>query len=549
MGTLELLYFGIVRFLLPIISLLIFLFCARTVLHKLKRKTLAKFAIESYQDVVEIKSTECIIGRGLMCDVRIKRSDIKKQHALLSLTDYGFKIAPIDEGNKLFVNDYLVEDEAYLQSGDKIRIGNTVLQIAINPAISPKAKAKSDKAAKSSRLCSAMLLTVLQLLCGIAYLLHDFNNLKSIAIAFGGIIAVEWIYTLIRGFKSNIGVEITAFFLTTVGLCISAGATPDMLIKKFVFFAVGLTLFLILSALLTNVELIEKLILPVSILAIALLLINLAIGTDLNGARNWIIIGGISFQPSEFVKVAFVFVSACSLHKMMKTANLIQFLGFVGICMVALAIMRDFGTAAVYFATMLVVLSLRLCDVKFIAFLGGSAALAFGVLIKFIPYISARFATYRHVWEYANSGGYQQTRTMMSIASGGLFGLGAGNGTLKQVAASDTDLVFGMVAEEFGLIFAVIVALIPILYLVYAAVSIPRTRSIYYGVTAAAAASMFIIQTALNIFGSVDLLPLTGVTVPFVSNGGSSMLASWMLLAFIKTAGSRIITLEKKGAA
>jgi cell division protein FtsW (lipid II flippase) len=287
----------------------------------------------------------------------------------------------------------------------------------------------------------------------------------------------------------------------------------------------------------------------VRVLAVLLLLTNLALGTSLNGARNWIIIGGVSFQPSEFVKVAFVFVSACSLDRMIKTKNIMSFLAFTGVCLISLAIMRDFGTAAVYFATLLVILSLRLCDIKFIVALGGGAAVCFGALIKVIPYISARFATYRHAWEYANSSGYQQTRTMMSIASGGLFGLGAGNGTLSSVSAADTDLVFGMVAEEFGLIVALVVALIPIIYLIYAAVCIPRTRSIYYGVTAAAAAAMFIIQTALNIFGSVDLLPLTGVTVPFVSNGGSSMLASFMLLAFIKTAGSKIITLEKKEGA
>lgn len=548
MGTVELIYFGVIRFILPVISLLILFISAKTVLHGLKRKTLAKFAVESYAEVIEVKSSESIIGSGIMCDVRIKRGGINRQHALLSLTDYGFKITPMAEDCKLYVNDYLVEGEAYLQSGDKLKLGNTVLQIAINPAINPKAKAKSDKSAKSGRLCSALLLTVFQVLCGIAFILHSPKELNSIAIAFGGTLILEWVYMLIRGFKTNLGVEISAFFMSTVGLCICAGATPDDLIKKFVFLACGFVLYILLMLVLSNVELVEKLAIPVGALAVLLLFTNLAIGTSLNGAKNWIIIGGMSFQPSEFVKVAFVFVSACSLDKMIKTKNLMSFLAFSGVCLVSLAIMRDFGTAAVYFVTLLVVLSLRLCDIKIIAALGGSALLCFGALIKIIPYISERFATYLHAWEYANTSGYQQTRTMMSIASGGLFGLGAGNGTLGTVSAADTDLVFGMVAEEFGLIVALVVALIPIIYLIYAAVCIPRTRSIYYGVTAAAASAMFIIQTALNIFGSVDLLPLTGVTVPFVSNGGSSMLASFMLLAFIKTAGSKIITLEKKEA-
>lgn len=547
MGTVELVYFSVARFMLPVISLLFLIFCLKTVLHKLHRKTLAKFAIENYSDVVEIKSTECIIGRGLMCDVRIKRSDIKKQHALLSLTDYGFKIAPLAKENKVYVNDYLVQDEAYLQSGDKVKVGSATLQIAVNPAINPKAKAKSDKAVKSSRLCAALMLTLFQLLSGIAYILHDPKNIETIAVAFGGIMAIEWIYLAVRRFKNNVEIELTALFMSTVGFGICAGATPDLLIKKFIFFAVGLVLFIFFTLLLKNLELVEKLIIPVCILAIGLLVLNLVIGTDLNGSRNWIIIGGVSVQPSEFCKVAMVFVSACSLDKMLKTRSLMQFLCFSGICMLSLAIMRDFGTAATYFVALLVVLCLRLCDIKIIALLGGGAALAIAAVINFIPYISARFATYRHAWEYASSGGYQQTRTMMSIASGGLFGLGPGNGNLQHVSAADTDLVFGIIGEELGLIIAVVVALLPILYLIYSALCIPRTRSIYYGITSAASATIFVVQTALNLFGSVDLLPLTGVTVPFISNGGSSILANWLLLAFIKSAGNNLVRLEKGG--
>lgn len=514
--------------------------------HGRKRKTLARFAVESYKDIVEIKSTECIIGKGFLCDVRVRGVSVAAQHAALTLTDYGFKITPLSPENKIYVNNCPVPHEAYLNSGDKITIGGQVLQIAINPAINTKARLKGDKNAKQCRICNALLLTLFQLFAAFGYVTDRPENAKYILAAFGGIAACEWIYFAIRGFSKNVGVEIIGFFLTSVGFCVSASVEPTALIKKAVFFLVGFLLFILLGLMLNNLSLVEKLAVPVMVAAIGLLLFNVIFGVSVYGSRNWIIIGGFSFQPSEFVKVAMVFVSACSLEKMMKLKNIISYLVFVFCCLVSLALMRDFGTAAVYFITLLVILCLRLCDIKFVAALGGMAILGSALIIQIFPYISARFATYRHAWEYASSGGYQQTQTMMSIASGGLLGLGPGTGTLHNIPAADTDLVFGMVAEEWGLIFAVTVALMFVLLVIYSAVCIPRTRSIYYAITACGASSMFIFQTALNIFGSVDLLPLTGVTIPFVSNGGSSMLACWMLLSFIKTAGDKFVVLTAK---
>ncbi|MEE1127354.1 MAG: FtsW/RodA/SpoVE family cell cycle protein, partial [Acutalibacteraceae bacterium] len=126
---------------------------------------------------------------------------------------------------------------------------------------------------------------------------------------------------------------------------------------------------------------------------------------------------------------------------------------------------------------------------------------------------------------------------MIAIGSGGLFGVGGGKGNLDLVAASDTDLVFGFVAEEWGLIVGLACVAALIIFALYAVKRAAFTYSVYYSIAAAAAAGMFLFQAALNIFGSTDLLPLTGVTLPLISNGGSSMLASMGMLAFIKSAG------------
>ena len=141
--------------------------------------------------------------------------------------------------------------------------------------------------------------------------------------------------------------------------------------------------------------------------------------------------------------------------------------------------------------------------------------------------------------EYSSAGGYQQARTLTAISSGGLLGTGPGGGFLKRVAAADTDLVFGMMCEECGLITAVFAVLCIIALSAFAIRSAMSCRSSFYMIAACSATTMLIFQTALNVFGCTDLLPLTGVTFPFVSNGGSSMLLSWGLIAFLKAADTR----------
>jgi len=541
------LYWGIVRFILPILALAILLLNVKTILHKLKRKTLARFAVESYSDIVEIKSAECIIGSSIFCDVRLKSSSVAKQHALLTLTEYGFKLTPTSEENKVYVNGYQVEQEAFLQSGDKIRVGSTILQIAINPAISVKARAKSDATSKKCRLWSAFLLTLFQLFCCGGFILKDISSAAIIFGVFGGLAVIEWMYLLIRGFKSNVEIELSALFLTTIGLCVSAASGMEAFLKQGFFALAGIVLFILLGLVISKLDIIEKLQIPVAVLSVSLLCFNIFFGVYVNGSKNWISIGPVSFQPSELIKVSLVFISACALDKLMSIKSLTTFLGFSFFCLAALAYMRDFGTAVVYFGAMLIILSLRLCDLKIVLGIAGGAAVAGLGIINFIPYVGDRFATYLHAWEFADSGGYQQAQTMMGASAGGLFGMGGGNGDLVDVFAADTDLVFGIIAEELGLIVALVAVLHFALFVIHAAICIPRTRSIYYAVTASAAAGIFMFQTALNMFGSLDLLPLTGVTMPFVSVGGSSMLAAWMLLCFIKAGGTYTVALKSKG--
>lgn len=173
-------------------------------------------------------------------------------------------------------------------------------------------------------------------------------------------------------------------------------------------------------------------------------------------------------------------------------------------------------------------------------FLLVASAIGAGLMVlRFKPYVLARFNTWLHAWEFPDAGGYQQVRTMTAGSSGGLLGLGAGEGWLHKVAAADTDLVFGILQEEWGLIIGLLSILCIVSMSFFAVKSIKAGRSTYYTICACAATSLFTFQTILNVCGSVDILPLTGVTFPFVSNGGTSMIVSWALLSFLKSADTR----------
>lgn len=358
------------------------------------------------------------------------------------------------------------------------------------------------------------------------------------------LIVVEWAYLIFfytAFHRRNFELEVIAFFLCSTGIATIGSIDAGAALKQCFMIIAGVIAYIVLVFLLGNVDLCMKLRLPVAIAAIALLLVNLVIAKTTNGARNWIEIFGITFQPSEFVKIAFIFVGAATLEKIQTSKNIFAYIGFSVACVGTLILIKDFGTALIFFVTFLIIAFMTSGDIKTIILAVASAVLGAGIVLKYKSYVTKRFAVYRHVWEadYYNTSGYQQTRTLVGLASGGLLGLGIGNGNTRNVYASTTDLIFGVICEEWGFIFAVILVLSFAAIAVSALVNSIAARSTFYSIAAVAGAGMLLFQTALNIFGITDVLPLTGVTLPFVSQGGSSMICCWAVLAYIKASDVR----------
>lgn len=389
------------------------------------------------------------------------------------------------------------------------------------------------------------LLSLFQLITGVqaASANEDFS-VKAIA-SIGILIIAEWVYvtalyTIMH--RRNFELEFIAFFLSGVGLAVIGSVNPDACFKQLLITVCSVIAFTVFVFILGDVDLCMKLRTPVAIGAVILLLINLVLGTEKYGARNWISIGSFTLQPSEFVKVAFIFVGAATLEKIQTSKNIIRFIIFSVICVGALILMRDFGAALIFFVTFLIIAFMNSGDIKTIGLAVSAAGLGGAIVIKYKSYVTARFSVYRHIWEDPYGKGYQQTHILTGIASGGLLGLGIGKGNIRNYFDDYliyTDDVFGIICEEWGYIFGVILVLSFAAIAVSALVNSIAARSTFYSIAAVAGAGMLLFQTALNIFGITDVLPLTGVTLPFVSQGGTSMMSCWAVLAFIKASDVR----------
>ena len=496
---------------------------------------------------VPINHWENIIGRGKKSDIIIDDPGISRIHGTLCRDDSGkWMYRDLGSKNGAIINGHQVDadERVEVKPGDSMILGMTnctIFPMSLEERRNNMEMRKMDTIMLSP-WTSLIALSIFQMLAlmQLKISLGD-QFVTTVAVSFIGLCAVMWGYVLLLVMMKRKGFEMEtiAFFLSTLSLAVTATKYPENVLKQFIAIVIGLGLFFVMCAMLRNLNRAKSLRNLMYIGAAALLVFNLIFATPRFGANNWVVIGGLTFQPSEFVKLAFIWAGAASLDELLEKKNSLIFMLFSGFCFCCLALMGDFGTAIIFFVTFLVISFLRSGDFTKLILIVGVAFVGGLMVLKFISYIADRFAVWGHVWEYADSLGYQQTRTMSAAASGGLVGVGSGGGWLKDIPASETDLVFGLLSEEWGLVIAILAVLSIITLSVFAVRSVWAGRSTYYTIAACSAMSMFLFQTILNVFGSVDLFPLTGVTFPFVSCGGTSMIASWGLLAFLKAADTR----------
>ena len=541
LGTLAM----VARFVLPVFALVVLYRCVRSMLSGRADPEIWGYLVTPKGEVSQLRHWECIIGRARSSDVRLNFEDVASVHAVLMRNDKGeWHIHDLSRGGGVHLNGKQLDQTEQLVDGDIIRCGKHMLKFATNTEQHRALQERKREVAgwKINAGTTLFFLTLCQLLLMLEfYVSLDDEHRITALLAFFALILVQWLcYLVMRTLdRSGYEPETLAFFLCTLGLSVCATATPDELVRQTILLIAGVVLFFLFGWWLRDLNHVKAMRWPLAFLSLALLVLNLAAAQEMFGAKNWITVAGFSLQPSELIKVAYIYVGATTLDQMFRSKSILYFIGFSAICVGGLALMGDMGAALVFFATFLVIAFLRSGSIATVLLAVGGAAMAGMLVLSIKPYVARRFATWGHVWEDVNGAGYQQTRALSAAASGGLFGQGAGNGWLKHIVAANTDMVFAMVCEELGLIIAVFSMLSIIALAIFTVKDAARNRSSYYVIAGCAAVTMMMVQMALNVFGSLDILPFTGVTFPFVSRGGSSMLSCWMLLAFIKSADTR----------
>lgn len=292
---------------------------------------------------------------------------------------------------------------------------------------------------------------------------------------------------------------------------------------------------------------------------IGVLILSILLFTGSRGM--WIDLGFITIQPSEFIKPFFVLVFATSLialnnkHKVLFLHVVYDnwiLIALTGIIILLQWWCRDLGSLPTFAAVAGCGLLMRLCypkaklSKKLIIGICIGAAVVIAVALKFAPgYVQQRLNV--DIWADQHGDGWQQCQALIAIAEGGWFGKGPGHGRLYKVPAADTDIIFSSISEEWGMLAALLAVFMILLLIITAIINTPR--SYFHTTLSVGAASVFIVQMALNIFGSCNLIPFTGVTLPFISQGGSSMLACGIIAGFLKAGQAMIYYVPPKPTA
>ena len=537
-------YIGFLRLAVPVLTLLLLLRCVLPLLTFKREPEIWAWLNMADGSQVPITHWETVIGRSKTSDVTIDVSTVSRNHAVLTRYDDGsWTISDAGSKGGTFVNDRQIQICA-LKPRDRINIGG--VEMNLQPITSRQevrqAELRTKAASGWDNVTNLMLLTLLQGMMLMGFLLRgELEDFVNILQGFGGIVLCQWIlylfYCIIQ--RKSFEVETIAFFLCTMGMAAIATVKPGETVKQLCAMILGVVLFLILGWSLRDLERAKRIRYLATVAGVAFLMVTLLFGTEYYGAKNWLIIGGMSLQPSELSKVCFVFAGASTMDRIMTKRNLVLFIGYSVLICGLLALMNDFGTALVFFCAFLVIAYLRSGSMGTVALAVTALGFAGVIALKIAPHALQRFATWRHVWEDPLVGGYQQTRALMCIASGGLFGLGPEGGLLQYVFAADSDIVFATIGEEWGLLMAVMTVLCIAALALFVIRTARVARSSFYSIGGCTAAAVLVIQTILNCLGTVDILPFTGVTFPFVSNGGTSMIGAWGLLAFVKAADTR----------
>ena len=343
------------------------------------------------------------------------------------------------------------------------------------------------------------------------------------------------------------------FTLSGIGITFVTRLQPDASLGQVVFLFLGVALMVGTLAVVKNLEVVKRYKYVLGIAGIILLVLPMFIGTEIYGSKLWIKIGGFQFQPGEFAKVLIVLFLAGYLaenRELLSISNrtvlgikfprlrLLYPLFIVwGVCLLVVAFERDLGSALLFYTIFLIMLYVATGRVSYVII--GLALLAVGAfgMYQIMSHVQVRVAIWLDPFSDAQNLGYQIVQSLFSLADGGLAGVGIGKGMADIIPVVASDMIFAAIGEEMGLLGGSAVLLLFMLFAVRGLTTAARAKSDLAAFSAAGLTAAISFQAFTIVGGVTKLIPLTGVTLPFMSQGGSSLLASFVIVALLLRAG------------
>lgn len=350
--------------------------------------------------------------------------------------------------------------------------------------------------------------------------------------------------------KANRLVVNNMCFLMAVGFVVLTRLSYDKAVRQFVIAAVSAVIALVVPHLIQKVRNWSDFTWVYAAAGLAALGAVLVAGAVTNGSRLAFSVFGVSFQPSEFVKIVFAFFVSAVLCRSLSFWNVALSAAVAGAHVLILVLSKDLGSALIYFVTYVVMVYVATGKKRYLAagLFGGSGAAYLSY--RLFTHVQVRVQAWRDPWSVIDREGYQITQSLFAIGCGGLFGLGMCQGSPKSIPYVETDFIFSAIVEELGLLFALCLMLVYISCFVMFMQIALSMKETFYRLTAVGLGVTYIFQIFLTIGGGIKFIPLTGVTLPFISYGGSSVLSTILMFSVIQglylTGGKKNASGKKK---
>lgn len=322
--------------------------------------------------------------------------------------------------------------------------------------------------------------------------------------------------------------------LLTIGFIMLTRISFDRAMKQFVIVAAAALITWIIPFVIDRVWQLSKIPWVYGIGGIVLLFLVFIAGNSSYGAQLSFGVGGFSFQPSEFVKISYVFFIATMFYRSTSFKTVLLVTGIASLHILILVVSKDLGSALILFVTYVFMLFVATGNWLYLFTGAGGGTLASLLAFQLFGHVRTRVAAWSNPWSDIAGKGYQITQSLFAIGTGGWFGMGLYQGMPRKIPVVEKDFIFAAVSEELGAVFALCLLFICLGCFLQFMMIAGRMQAVFYKLIAFGLGTIYIIQVFLTVGGVTKFIPSTGVTLPLVSYGGSSVLSTFVIFGIIQ---------------